>query len=974
MMCKSAKPTWFTAIYACILNYIYITRFIVSIDGYSILWNEDFDDTRAQFATIAVPGALSQCGTRKHRREFNGNDMEVVPKVGSGLTRNSSQDKVLRAILSKQGSARVDQHKKYRSEFIVSNGKDLTDALGRDGCSKNCCDYLQFNKDYTLRFETMFRSWEVDLPYPNASRRTDVMDTSVMQLHGVPEGRFILKRDGSIQTNYGTPCEVWRSPPFMLSLSTMEIAGKFVPSWAIRTAYTNESTSWLSTRHTIGRTHWWDGIWPKWNRSAVPDAGQWVSWELELRLSYGNDGVYSMYKNGELVYSQAGPNCYYDRVAPRVHMGLYKWAWPTPSGTEASHDKVMYYDNIRLSDGFTYQQRRSHNAKDDVAVQRHLTGPALWGDGQWQRAGSTAMYPSVGIEETCPYIRDADGECSNHDWRDVFMPAHNTAEWVPADQITWAQTSGCMAGNRWLFFGTGLARSQMVSLACLLRTPTSVFHSNRTHAFFRPSRINNATIWFREPPPLPRNAASTAVDMARLLAQAWGSLLEMKSADVIVIAPDRLTTLVRLCAVPIRHRHGEDVEPLERALSTAVNALCRWLAHLRATRPVRVYITTPLPSWTHDVERFVQQQLRSSEHRPMTWEDLVQRSNDVSLFQFDETGSIRHWDQYIYYETIRAAAELRIPVLNIYDAAKYQMMDRTHFFAPPIPTMPTQEPATSDPVRMCLPGSVDTFNAMLVSAECLHVRNHAQSTQGVRHRRAVVRYPPPPPPATTNMSAGVCGAYDWLFVFGTGRSGSSTVLQMLNSVPAIRLSGENYGLYAMLHDSKTLVNNTNAWGTQRNPAWGDDPDFHGIQDDICSWLLHMTPTPVGEHATIRGFKEIRPQCLPPVVQDFPRAKFIINYRRNLTSHALSYQRMHPELSLERSEELLQEKLDKFRLALADVPPSQKMELPLEDFSASAFNKVLAFLGMTQHRFQCVLHSNAHKADERDGECEQPLLY
>eukprot|EP00041_Stephanoeca_diplocostata_P031776 m.998490 g.998490 ORF g.998490 m.998490 type:complete len:155 (-) comp24025_c0_seq6:418-882(-) len=127
----------------------------------------------------------------------------------------------------------------------------------------------------------------------------------------------------------------------------------------------------------------------------------------------------------------------------------------------------------------------------------------------------------------------------------------------------------------------------------------------------------------------------------------------------------------------------------------------------------------------------------------------------------------------------------------------------------------------------------------------------------------------------------------------------------------------------------------------------------GIQDDICSWLLHMTPTPVGEHATIRGFKEIRPQCLPPVVQDFPRAKFIINYRRNLTSHALSYQRMHPELSLERSEELLQEKLDKFRLALADVPPSQKMELPLEDFSASAFNKVLAFLGMTQHRFQCV---------------------
>lgn len=149
----------------------------------------------------------------------------------------------------------------------------------------------------------------------------------------------------------------------------------------------------------------------------------------------------------------------------------------------------------------------------------------------------------------------------------------------------------------------------------------------------------------------------------------------------------------------------------------------------------------------------------------------------------------------------------------------------------------------------------------------------------------------------------------------------------------------------------------------------------GIQDDICSWLLHMAPTtPASDRATIRGFKEIRPQCLPPIVEDFPRAKFIVNYRRNLTEHAVSYQRMHPDLTLDKATLLLQEKLDKFRQALADVPRSRKMELPLEDFSTSAFNRVLNFLGVEHHRFQCVVHSNVHYADQHDELCTHPLQF
>lgn len=648
---------------------------------------------------------------------------------------------------------------------------------------------------------------------------------------------------------------MWRSPPFMLSLSTMQVAGSFVPSWAIRSAYTNQSTAWISARHTIGRTHWWDGIWPKWNISAVPDVGRWVSWELELRLSYGSDGVYNMYKDGNLVYSQTGPNCYYDRVAPRVHVGLYKWAWPpqttsvrgaASNRTVAADDKIMFYDNIRLADGFTHLRGRARAVVTAAAVRPRLAGPALWGDGQWRRAESRAQYPSfavAGHQDTCSYVRDAHGICDKHDWHDVFVPAHTGDAWWRVEQITWATTQPCMTGKRWLFLGTGLARSQMASLACLLRTPTSVFHSNDTHASFHPSPTDDATVWFQELPPLPKASVATKDEMVRLLVKTWNVLPDVSRTDVIVVALDKLTALVRLSGgtAHAHRQHEADTEHIEHALSMAVHALCRYLAHLRATHHARVYITTPLPSWTREVERAAHQQLLTSTQRPMTWADLA-RSGDDAIFRFDETGSIRHWDQYIYYETLRAAAEARVPVINIYDAAKYQMMDRTHFFAPPTTARGynTTVDGADDHVRMCLPGSVDTYNAMLVSSECAAV-DGAESAQRVRRRREAVKPPPPPsqvprPPApsvnNTNIGVGVCDAYDWVFVFGTGRSGSSTVLQMLNAVPDILLSGENYGLYTMLHDSKRLVNNTNAWGTRPNPAWGEDPDFHGTNTCI----------------------------------------------------------------------------------------------------------------------------------------------
>jgi hypothetical protein len=39
----------------------------------------------------------------------------------------------------------------------------------------------------------------------------------------------------------------------------------------------------------------------------------------------------------------------------------------------------------------------------------------------------------------------------------------------------------------------------------------------------------------------------------------------------------------------------------------------------------------------------------------------------------------------------------------------------------------------------------------------------------------------------------LCKDHDWVFVLGTGRSGSTSVIEMVNTIPGVFLAGENFG-------------------------------------------------------------------------------------------------------------------------------------------------------------------------------------
>ena len=77
------------------------------------------------------------------------------------------------------------------------------------------------------------------------------------------------------------------------------------------------------------------------------DRGQWITWTLYVKWSYGDDGFFRLYKNGELFHADTGPNGYKDTDGPYVKFGLYNSFWKNGNRT-GSVQKESYVDYLRI--------------------------------------------------------------------------------------------------------------------------------------------------------------------------------------------------------------------------------------------------------------------------------------------------------------------------------------------------------------------------------------------------------------------------------------------------------------------------------------------------------------------------------------------------------------------------------------------------------------------------------------------------
>lgn len=199
------------------------------------------------------------------------------------------------------------------------------------------------------------------------------------------------------------------------------------------------------------------------------------------------------------------------------------------------------------------------------------------------------------------------------------------------------------------------------------------------------------------------------------------------------------------------------------------------------------------------------------------------------------------------------------------------------------------------------------------------------------------------------------GAQQWLFVLAGGRSGSTTVLSMLNAIPGVHLAGENWGAVNSLLELYKNANNT-GFGHSSNDVVDAWSHTEISEKRVLCAMQDYVRVIVGEFdaATTKyiGFKEIRhktPEQINFFSKVFPCAKYVINTRDVDEQHKSGW-----------FKEMPLEKLQAKKVSLESFSASHEesaFDLPLEDFSVERFNSMLHWLGAGGCAFTQVAHAN-----------------
>lgn len=210
-------------------------------------------------------------------------------------------------------------------------------------------------------------------------------------------------------------------------------------------------------------------------------------------------------------------------------------------------------------------------------------------------------------------------------------------------------------------------------------------------------------------------------------------------------------------------------------------------------------------------------------------------------------------------------------------------------------------------------------------------------------------------------------AQQWVFILSPGgRTGSSTIVTMLNAIPGFYIAGENDGI---VFDMPAFYNKT--FGEEPEDTDGVTPRRDPLSDyNILCSLQSVIRASIGgrpHDKLVLGFKEIRyhnKEQLDFLKKIFPCARFVINVRQNMT--ALAESQIHAygmyDLNAKDTESILQAN-EQHRAGLegwAQTQGDNIFHMPLEDFNLNRFNVLLHWLGVSNCRFERMAHANANQ--------------
>lgn len=191
-------------------------------------------------------------------------------------------------------------------------------------------------------------------------------------------------------------------------------------------------------------------------------------------------------------------------------------------------------------------------------------------------------------------------------------------------------------------------------------------------------------------------------------------------------------------------------------------------------------------------------------------------------------------------------------------------------------------------------------------------------------------------------TAGECGNKRWIMILGTGRSGSTSALRMINQLPGVVVTGEHHGQLLELRKFHEKLDKT---AKMHGPAWTPQLERRRFACWVHLWYANVT-----------GFKEIRynsADMLEFIARVFPTARFVLTYRMKKDAQLRSRKAapgFKPNAAaLEAETQAL--------LQFHERRPDSTFLLPLERFSLATFNSLFAFLGFPHCKALRVAHTN-----------------
>jgi len=237
------------------------------------------------------------------------------------------------------------------------------------------------------------------------------------------------------------------------------------------------------------------------------------------------------------------------------------------------------------------------------------------------------------------------------------------------------------------------------------------------------------------------------------------------------------------------------------------------------------------------------------------------------------------------------------------------------------------------------------------------------------------------PYANTGPTCNLC-EHAWLFVVSVGgRTGSTTILNMLNAHPIIRLAGENHELPVVYQNWLNIADVASSHNVIDYPILFQGPDERGpmspldlacnVQNymmQLSSPIRHLQPKPL---TPIFGFKDItwNSTTVDFARMLFPCSRFIFNSNLNATASVASRSESFSPDHTEAHKKVLKESaasFEKFNRWINATIAQDKAEgkgwrnffLPIEDFSVDTFNRLLLWLGETGCQYTGLIHANS----------------